>query len=574
MPHARYVRDGEPLDEQTLARPVIDVEARLDQLAAAVAAAAAGEAARETGRPADPACAVGMAVAWDPAAGRYVRATGDWWGVVERKPAADRVDLVLFGASNVYPALSSFASQPAPGQPPGAGAYHLDPREAGRLTRTPPGGPLPVLLWDGAGRAVVGRPTADRAGRHTHRRITLTCRPAGTHTPPATGNPHTISSPNPALPGWLPASHASFGGLAPGGAVWGYNLAADASARAAWPPVPADGAWAEWDRGTAADRGAVGTPAGRVLYTPDGIWWATAANGEVPWPPDLDTGPNTAPGQVRPMTLVVHAADARGATAGAVVTGLVSVDTRLTVGGCTPGPCETGRLTLDLDLNPAVTAKTDYAATAVRAVGDKLAVTTGPVLAGAYAASAGVALVGGTVDAGAGPGGEDVHRGLVGISVDPAAEVPAAVDVFRFAGGVEQGDLDGLPYFRLPAGRDSRLTAVVRVPALFPAGAKLAVDVWAYCPGGGTPAALRVDTRRYARPDPALGTPLPTSGGDLLDVPLPVPAVATGRYVRSRVKTVTPAAGDLLQLTVRRSGTDGYAGEVGLLLLAAAVTTL
>jgi hypothetical protein len=149
------------------------------------------------------------------------------------------------------------------------------------MTRTP--GALSVYLGQllPDGRFVLDI-EAPRRGEHVHYKFTMTAAPAGDVVDPATGQPHVISNPNPALRGWLPASAPYFDpATIPAGAKFGYNLAhaSDAELAQVFPPVPLSGATFE--------------QAGQVLQSSlvtvnqYGIWWMQDSYGMAPWPTDF-----------------------------------------------------------------------------------------------------------------------------------------------------------------------------------------------------------------------------------------------------------------------------------------------
>lgn len=153
-------------------------------------------------------------------------------GIVVTKTSSTRGDVLLAGRYAVDIAV-------AVGGAVTAGRYYLSATAAGFLTKTRPPITVSVLYADGNGNVYVLPQIRDFfLGDHTHYAFDLAALPAGQTSPPLAGQAHVISSSDTDAEGWLPANHAIFGGLAPVGAAFGYNVSADETLLAVWPPVP------------------------------------------------------------------------------------------------------------------------------------------------------------------------------------------------------------------------------------------------------------------------------------------------------------------------------------------------
>lgn len=168
------------------------------------------------------------------------------------------------------------------------GQYYLSSSIAGKFSksRTVLSAYIGSLSVDG--NITVNPNTSGSNRDHTHFMHELVATPAGDTVPPATtSDPHVITSPAPASPGWLPATIAYFPAadfVIPPGAVFGYNInhASEASLRNNFPPVPIDFYYIEKD--------GVGLDQNTVVVNETGIWWMNDTYGQAPWPADYDTG--------------------------------------------------------------------------------------------------------------------------------------------------------------------------------------------------------------------------------------------------------------------------------------------
>jgi hypothetical protein len=175
----------------------------------------------------------------DLSSGQLVTAASSHvWGVVFDKTNSTKADILLFGHAALD--ISGVVDEAVT-----AGIYYLSGVTAGKLVRQRPPVSVPVLRTDDDGQIFVNVQWEDFLNDHVHFKFDLAAVPAGEHTQPAEGTPHTITNPDSSLEGWLPADDAVFGGNAPEGAAFGYNLSADSELSSAWPPLPTDAALLE-----------------------------------------------------------------------------------------------------------------------------------------------------------------------------------------------------------------------------------------------------------------------------------------------------------------------------------------
>lgn len=211
--------------------------------------------------------------------------------IVYRKLNATKADLLIGGIAEVD-LSAAISGTIAPG------IYYLSNATPGSLTSVLPPAAVPVLqvIQEGSTadtwQVILRTQFRDFLENHRHYSYELTAHPSGDHSNPGTGNRHTIGSPNASVEGWLPASHTSFGGLAPAGAKFGYNIAASGLA-SIWPPVPTSSAAVYMARQEQTDeplRGAELLTDDHVVIDENGIWWMSDCYNEVPWPTTLNTG--------------------------------------------------------------------------------------------------------------------------------------------------------------------------------------------------------------------------------------------------------------------------------------------
>lgn len=586
----RLVADGEPVDAATVNRPTRQVDHNVRVLRDLLAAADLGEALFARSAPVEPAALPGMPVWWNPDAGRFERAqlaldtdpaTGEAalaaraqpWGVVHSKPGAALADVLVAGTAALDVA--------AAGGGTAAGLYYLSASDPGGLTRVRPSVAVPVLRCDGAGRVLLLGQGVDAATSHRHYRFDLACLPAGHHAPPAPGGRHAVTSPDAALPGWLPASHASFGGRAPLGAAFGYNLAAHPALAAAWPPAPASSAVLDWNRGGDPSRDGGTVQLGRYgqcVVDRHGLWWMSDCYADVPWPhglavpgPDESLSQGAGPECPRdvPMTLTLWFTKVGGASDNAAVSSLVSRDPRLRVACEGAGtPARTGPLELSLDLGFLVGPGPVRGASVLKRL-DGGTFYPGYVAEGVYALTGNVHLVSDlpTVPRDPGdPGSEPVHRGLVGVGVAAPSSYEIDPSVTRVHGATEEY-YKGALYLGLGPSAPSSFVAQFRVPDSLPyASPRLVYRLRLLGRAAGTLPSLTVKAQFVPRPPAGLATPvdLPTARTTLT---LPTAAATGGadRLVEASSSPVAVSPGDTVYVEVSRAGTDGYAGQVGVL---------
>jgi len=257
----QFIRENEPVAPGTPNRPMRQMHQNINYLWDVIQAAGLGLTVYARQQTIESSLQIGQPVYYNPLNQRFEGAvanvdtepeTGAFitsdssqvWGIVAIKHNATLADLLLFGYDDID-ISAAIEGGLEENEAVEAGQYYLSAKGVGKLTLQRPPVTVPVLRSDGNGFVFVNPSFVDLLDSHRHYKFELVMEPAGTTTQPATGGIHTITSPDANLPGWLPADHASFDGLAPAGAKFGYNLAAHPSLEGLWPPLPIQSATIE-----------------------------------------------------------------------------------------------------------------------------------------------------------------------------------------------------------------------------------------------------------------------------------------------------------------------------------------
>lgn len=578
------VRDGEQVKAGTPNRPLSQLAQNTDYLLDLINAASTGSTVFARRVTVEAGAQVGMPVYYNTDAARFERAvasadidesggfvatadSSQVTGVVYSKHNATLADLLLYGWTELD--VSS-----ATGSDAADGYYYLSGAEAGKLLSQRP--PVSVRVLLKAGDMVFVNPqVADFVDRHVHYQFDLVCRPAGETSEPMIGERHEITDPDEELTGWLPADHSSFAGLAPAGASFGYNLAADAALREAWPPLPVSAAWLEWSKGVDKDVGFTGVPTGEqglVVLDRHGIWWMSDCYGDVPWPVDFNSTDSLSMSESldecpRELDMRMRLTFGRAsfATESAVVESLRSLDPRLTV-RCEDGSTGSrGALTIDLDLGLSVVT-TGAEGHVVLKTFDGDVFERGPVVEGLTAGSNNVILTG--TDTLTLEDDTVLHRGRVRVAVLTDTSRLLPVSEVRLDGASQEFYQD-IMYLGFPAEQTNSYRGRIDVPSDTEVPApQMALRLRILGRAAGTLPPLTVTARIVPRPPSGLSGPLdlPLDAEEFI---VTINTVATlddaNQYVEALSESFAVAAGDLVFFTVQRDDDDDYAGEVGIL---------
>lgn len=584
------IRDGDPVDAGTTNRPLRQIDGNVRYIWELLKASSIGSTLYAYRQTVDPTVVVGSpvycdangtfrpglcAVGIDAETGALVPSPeAQVWGIVARKISEGVADILLYGLGAVDVSAAVVG-------PLAAGTYYLSPSAPGRLTAAKPPLAIAVLRRDASGRVLVTPQWADLSDRHEHREFSLACRPAGHTVQPGVGNRHTVTGASNLLRGWLPAGHVSFGGKAPAGAVFGYNIAADVQLAAVWPPVPVHAAELTWNKAVSADVGFTGVPLGRsglCVVDANGIWWLSDCYGDVPWPLDTDTSvSDSASDSSTPecprrldMAMLLNFTVSNPASGPSSVLSLTPDDDRIKV-RCGGLDRTTGHLRISLDFGLSLTdgAVGSLAIKTFDPVTGKF--TRGPVAEGLYTTAPNVTLQG-TVSAVREISGQNrtVHSGLVNVTVAPADTKELDVQLVRLDGAEEAywGDPPNM-YLSFPSDEPREYRAKIHVPSdLAIASPSLRIRLFVLGRAAGTLPALQVTARIFPAPPNGITTPvaLPLDAAEF-SVAITTTAVlgSPNTYVAAVSQGYAVQPGDTVFFTVKRSPADGYAGELGIL---------
>ncbi|NDC41872.1 MAG: hypothetical protein EBZ77_10035, partial [Chitinophagia bacterium] len=245
--------------------------------------------------------------------------SAETWGIVLEKKTADTALILVDGIAKVDLTASFGAATHS-------GRLYLG-TTPGTLVETPPNDLAPVYVLSAVDDGyVLFRPySGENSALILQWKHKLVSEAAGTVVVAGSGNSQKlqINSPNKNLPGWLPVSQFS---NAPAGAVFGYNIDADLTLKAVWPPKYLSTMYMEMDRGLTADVGATGVSlgvGGMCQIDNSGIWWFSDCVVDCPFDPIARApgDPGVCPRELF-KTVTIYAA--RPAGSGVGVAGLVS----------------------------------------------------------------------------------------------------------------------------------------------------------------------------------------------------------------------------------------------------------
>jgi hypothetical protein len=484
----RHVKTGSPVSASNTSASTRDLESRTEYINNLLQTLVVGRSFQEADQPVAEDVLDGHAVYWNATNGRYERAlagvesagadgslvpsaSADCLGIVVSKRSAALGTVAFIGTVQLTPEqlTNLFGDTQLPGR------HYLSPVEAGRLVKIRPAITVAVAYLFGAvscetGARVFLLPAMrDFLEDHVHYQFDLTPRPAGEHLPPTPGDPHVITAPDDALPGWLPADHAIFGGNAPAGAVFGYNLAADPALAAAWPPIPVAAVLLEIARPGSGFPTAGRVLSSHVLFDTNGIWWLTDCYGEVPWPTDYSTASlssssasdrSSSSSEACPspgMMLKLSFTKMTFLTDRSVVTSLAPTGTSpIKVVDCNGLPARTGELFLDLDLEAVLQDISEPGSLVLKGIrNSRLEFYAGHVTEGLVTASPRLVL-NGTVQRKL-TSTTRLHQGIVHMDlVDDTIQREINPVLYKLGDTLER-TLGNVEYLAFPENRDSAL---------------------------------------------------------------------------------------------------------------------
>lgn len=587
----QHVEDGEPVDAGATSRPTQQLEQNLRALKDLVELSLLGQVIVAHELAIDPTLQPGQIVYWNAENARCEAALAstvfdstlqtlvgtpmsEVLGVLWTKLGATTADIVLGGwiKLDITNALD--------GADLVAGRYFLSGQTPGMLVRSRASLSVPVLYATGDGYVFIAPQWRQWAEDHQHFRIPLYCNPAGDYSPPVVNHRHTITNPDPDIPGWLPADHAIFDGKAPPNAVFGYNIKLHPELNRLWPPFPPEAGTLIWDKGE-DETGGTEVPLGHnglAILDRHGIWWLSNCYGDVPWPPNFyfDDG-STDDGfsesvstevecpRALEMKLTIYFNRALYDASKTMVTSLrAAPNSIIRVYGCDNLPASTGDLIVDAVLALAIDETNQSGHLVLKTIVDNK-FKQGPVVEGIIRTSDDLIITSTHPQT---IGDDIVHQGIIsiGIAADPIdRELPPILT--RLSDTKERYE-SGIAYIGFPTNFKSSILRVFQVPPDgIASGTKIEIRVTLLGTATGALPDLTMGYRRIPR---GTGTPqvLPTTDTALTLGALPSLSVGS-KYVEAKTEQFTIAAGDTLQLVITREASDGYAGEIGIIRTAA-----
>lgn len=556
-----HVEDGQRVDAANTGRSTRQLEGQTRYLKDRLDALDAGEALIARSVTVHEDCVPGTPVFWrqstqqyEPALARVEQdlttlllapaASADVVGIVYRKINSTLADVCIAGRV-IIDLTAVIAGTVADGR------YYLSGTTAGKLVQQRPPVSVAVLHY-ADGIAVVAPAMRDFLEDHIHYQVELVCELADSS----------------ADPGWLAADDAAFDDLAPAGALYGYNVAAHSALSRLFPPIPTDACALFWDKGDGAGGGLVPKgPLGLVTINSDGIWWMADCDGTQPFvlssasSSSSDSSGESAslcpvPSRMRLTFMFVHMVYA---TDRSVVTSLKAKEgSPLTFTNCNDEAASTGDLVADVDLDFIVDDDPVSGYQVIKEL-DGLSFKQGPVVEGVKAGT-------GILISGSEQNTDGYYQGLLTLNIDSdPAERELPPQTVRLIDAKEEYYKD-IPYIGFTNGMASSIRLKFRVPLLgMPVTPKLLLRTWLMGRASGPFPTLTLTYRRMPRPSSPLLIPQPAAEAAITFAT--ARTVVADHYFEVDSAEVSVDAGDTVLMTIGRSASDGFSGNIGVMQL-------
>ena len=460
-----------------------------------------------------------------------------------------------------------------------AGPYYLSSSQAGKLVRSKPPVGIFVLFLTGesVGAAHVNPTPRNIIDDHVHYVFDLTAWPAGVLDKTDPNETYKFTSSDSSLPGWLPADDPIFNGLAPLGAVFGYNISVDAGLSNVFPPVPLDSVYVDAD--------GIAVPGNTCVVDAHGIWWFNDCYGKGPWPIDAaqqsssSSSSSTVPlacdsGTALEQEGYVKRSDSSKPmriwftkmiykTQQACVTSLQPyAGSAVQVLGCDGLPATRGDLYVNFNLNAGTVVNQAGWQVLKSVIGSTF--KQGPVVEGLIAGT-NVEIVPVT---GQGQTVAGLNQGRMTINVaDPTGGTREGIVEIVALNNVLEDTTDDVIFLNFPQSKNTDLRGMIAVsPIGLPTNPLMKLRFWFLTRASGTLPQFTVTYRRIPRSD-STAQVLPTTDTALANInPGTYGSLTSGKYVEVSTAEFAVVAGDMVLFTIGRLGvTDGYAADVGLL---------
>jgi hypothetical protein len=581
-----HVKDGEAVEAKVDSRPTRSLENQSRYLKDRIDGIENKEALVAYDCPVEAAVTIGMAVYWNAEISRFDRALAgyefdmetrtletspmcDVIGVALYKHSEEVADILLIGKGNI-----DIASVIDGGGPVVPGRYYLSGKTKGNLSKKPAIADVAVLHADGNGIVYVQPQLRDGPYNHVHYEFNLYLSACGDSPIPSVDGKHTIINVDSDLTGWLPADDASFNGLAPTGAAFGYNLKTHIGLYSVFPPMPAESSSITLFKSESDGNGVelpLG-PSGLVVIDINGIWWMSDCYNDVPWAyhqlssssyssASSESGPEC-PRDVTRKMLLRFSKTAYGVDK-TVVTSLDPVENSgITIIGCYDNkPTNTGALKIGVNLALAIDNDTALGSLVLKSVNNGK-FQRGRIVEGIRAADNSVTIAStfSRID-----GDDTIHQGIVTIraNVEPSERI-IQPQVVRLSDTKERYYND-IMYLAFPPSQASSVRLKVLLPHSdsFPASPKLKLRLRVLGRTSGTMPDLSASYRVLSK---SAGSPEPLPVTDTALVIDTGSSISADHYIDIDSEDILGAEGqDIVFFSIERAAGDGYAGEVGLI---------
>lgn len=585
-----FIQDGERVDANVSGRPDRALSDRTSYLKDRIDAIDNGQALFAFDVAVEASVLIGQAVYWNASTQKFEKALAsvviDAEGSLVNSPESEVVGVVFSKTSSTVATLliSGKATLDISNAISGAlqaGRYFLSANTAGQLERQSEGASIPVLYSNGNGEVYVQPQYKNIAENHCHFKFDLYTSVAGVHNIPDEGERHVITNPDASKPGWLPADHESFQGLAPKGAVFGYNLAQHPDLNRVWPPMPAEYAALVLFSGDKALGQEI--PLGETnlaVIDRHGLWWMSDCYGDVPWDINYTTSfsssavsQSATPECPRDLTrkLILYFAKVRYGAKSTVVTSLRtdSALSPLVVTDLDGNPSAVGDLKIKFDGGLMIANDTATGSLVLKEFASNQ-FRRGRVVEGIKSTNNSVTI---TSTASRLDGGVTLHQGIVSIEANlDGVERLLIPQVVRLIDVRERYEND-IMYLGFPSAIRTEVRYKFKLPGAdgFPASGQVKLRLWVT--GDASTSALPKFDVSYRRlPRATSATAIPTddtivdwaaaslSGGSF-------GTVGADHYKEVTTEPFSVEEADVVLFSVVRnlSGDDGYAGEIGIL---------
>lgn len=576
--NVKFLSNGEPVNASVSNRAPQANAANIEYVRRLLAAASAGKSLQFPDAKLKPEVIVGSLVYFDEATASFgpaiAKLTSSLDGTFLPDPQSVVIGVVAAKHTAICGDVVTIGQLPSAVVPQGVtdnGLYFLSATDAGHVTKDKPTLAIPAVFYGGVGAAFVIPHWLNGDLDTNYYRFDLTAAPASDpYVAPLPGDPVVVTNPDSALPGWLPADDAVFGGKAPAGAKFGYNLGQDAALLAQWPPIPASGAYLEMDRPLTSpnpnyedlvyNTGYKGVSKDWFTINADGIWWFDDNFDEAPFDTDYESLAD-APDRRR-SSMRLWFSKPIYVSNNAVVTSLRSVDPRLLV-LCRGSnvAASAGNLDIKLATDFLLGDDNQRGHNVFKSYDEELQrFQSGPVTEGLLQGSDNVTLTSTAPVTVEGLG--VLHRGVVTVSFNANGSVSVPIGEVRL-NAVTQETYQNIMYLGMPRDVASSYNAMLHTPAdLVFNSPKLRLVFWVIGRAAGTLPGLTLSGRRLPK---AVATPtaLPTTD-TTVGITTGVTLTSADQYVLVTSEPISITAGESYAFTLSRA-IDSYPGELGII---------